>query len=389
MRGTLVILPGTTGTSDTLRHKSLSAYLESVIQFLRRFVAFPSEHEAVAVAIWIAHVVLFERTKDRFETSPILAITSAEKQSGKSRLLDVIELLVPEARRMVLPSEAVVYTMLAQRPRPTLLLDEADAIFGPRTADKHEGLRAILNSGNRAGSPVHRVRMMGNARVVEAFDVFGPKVIAGIGQLPDTVTDRSVVIRMRRRRSDEHVERFRGRAAAAMARAIDLDTSTVNLADGYPDVPDELPDRAADGWEVLLAIADAAGGEWSARARSAAVALSASQPATVTTGMRLLADVKTAFGGAARLASAELLDRLHAMHEAPWGDWYGKPLSPRGLAKLLEPYGIGPGHWRDGLGTVRGYSAADFQDAWARYVPDVPDVPDVDDRADPDDAGGR
>lgn len=33
-----------------------------------------------------------------------------------------------------------------------------------------------------------------------------------------------------------------------------------------------------------------------------------------------------------------LLRRLHDLEEAPWGEWYGKPLTARGLAKLLEPY---------------------------------------------------
>ena len=35
-----------------------------------------------------------------------------------------------------------------------------------------------------------------------------------------------------------------------------------------------------------------------------------------------------------------ILAGLHALDEAPWGDWYGKPLNPRDLAKLLRPYEI-------------------------------------------------
>lgn len=372
--------PRRTGTSDTsgtpgARALGLPAYLDAARAFVCRFVALPSEHEPVAIALWVAHAVLFERLKARYGTSPILAATSAEKQSGKSRLLDALELLVPEPRRMVLPSEAVVYTVLAQDPRPTLLLDEADAIFGPRTAEKYEGLRAILNSGNRAGSPVLRVRLDGRRREVEAFDVFGPKVVAGIGDLPDTVADRSIPIRMRRRRPDERVERFRQREAEADAARVRLDAPSVALADGYPGVPDELPDRAADGWEVLLAIADTAGGSWPRLARLAAVALSADQPATVTTGVRLLGDVREAFGTAERLTTAELLARLHAMDDAPWGDWYGKPLTARGLARLLAPYGVASRHWREGDATLRGWFAADLGDAWGRYCPaPVPDV---------------
>ena len=47
------------------------------------------------------------------------------------------------------------------------------------------------------------------------------------------------------------------------------------------------------------------------------------------------------------------------------------------LAGLLKPYGIEPTQQRRGGEPERGYFAADFTDAFARYltVPFVPDVP--------------
>jgi len=50
-------------------------------------------------------------------------------------------------------------------------------------------------------------------------------------------------------------------------------TSWQQLGDAYPELPDGLSDRQGDAWEPLLAIADAAGGDWPAHARAAAVAL--------------------------------------------------------------------------------------------------------------------
>jgi hypothetical protein len=96
----------------------LADYLSAVEDFVCRYVVLPSEHEAVAISLWVAHSHLVEQ----FETSPILAVTSAGKRAGKTRLLDCLELLVPSPYRVVTPSEAVIYTVLAQRPRPTLLL---------------------------------------------------------------------------------------------------------------------------------------------------------------------------------------------------------------------------------------------------------------------------
>jgi hypothetical protein len=297
-------------------------------------------------------------------------------RSGKTRTLDCLEVLVPTPFRVVIPSEAVVYTVLSQRPRPTLLLDEADAIFGPRTAERYEGVRAVLNSGNRTGTPVLRVKLEGRRREVEAFDVFGPKAIAGIGDLPPTVADRSIPIRLKRRAPGEIVERFRRRTADGLAERVQLDVDTVTLVTDVP-VPDELPDRAADSWEVLLSIADAAGGPWPARGRLAAVALSGEDETPVSVGMRLLADIREAFGDADHLSTSDLLHALHAMDGAPWGEWYGAPLSARGLAKLLGPYRVMPVLRRVRGERARGYFAADFADAWARYVPSPAPVPSV------------
>jgi hypothetical protein len=366
--------PPNTERARYVTTETVAEYLTAVETFIVRYIALPSEHEAPAIALWIAHAHLVER----FETSPILAVTSAELRSGKTRTLDVLELLVPSPRRMVLPSEAVTYTILAQRPRPTLLLDEADAIFGPRTAERYEGLRAILNSGNRQGTPVLRVKLEGRSRQVDEFDVFGPKAVAGIGDLPTTVADRAIPIRLRRRRPDEPVAKFRRRIAAAEAQSLILDWQAVQVAE-TAEVPDELPDRAADSWEPLLAIADAAGGAWPARAQQAAIALSADDAAPVTIGIRLLADISEVFGGEEHLPTVDLLARLHDLEGAPWSEWYGKPLTARGLAKLLMPYRVGPAVRRPAPGAqpVRGYYRSEFLDAWARYVPSPESVTSV------------
>jgi hypothetical protein len=342
----------------------VAAYLGAVEAFVGRYVAFPSEHEAVAIACWVAHAHLV----DLFDTSPILAITSAEMRSGKTRTLDVLELLTPHPFRVVIPSEAVVYTVLAQRQRRTMLLDEADAIFGPRTAERYEGLRAILNSGNRVGTPVLRVKLEGRRREVDEFDVFGPKAIAGIGNLPNTVTDRAIPIRLKRRAPGEAVEKFRRRPAQIEADAIRLDWESVTVVTVVT-VPETLNDRAADSWEPLLAVADAAGGTWPTRARLAAIALSADEDTPMSVGMRLLADIRDAFGEVDHLSTSDLLDRLHDLEEAPWGDWYGKPLTARGLAKLLEPYRVLPTLRRLSGERRRGYFSVEFTDSWERYVP--------------------
>ena len=373
--------------------------LDAVTTYVVKYIVFPSEYEAIAVALWVIHAWKVEL----FETSPMLGVTSAEMRSGKTLLLDMLQPIVPHPFRAVTPSEATVFFVLNQRPRRTMLLDEADAIFGSRAdAARYEGLRAILNSGNRQGTPVPRVRMEGNRRELEEFDIFGPKVIAGIGKLPDTVTDRCIPIRMKRRAPHETVARFRRRTVeqeAIPVREWLESIADVPLVTDVP-VPDELNDRAADGWEPLLAIADAAGGHWPVRARLAAVALSTEVDVDLSTGIRLLADIRAVFDEhqVDHLSTTDLLNDLHDIEEAPWGEWYGKPFTSRGLAKLLAPYRVRPVQRRPGTGSapMRGYFRSEFIDSWSRYLPTaesgtngtsgtlglddtlaVPDVPDV------------
>jgi hypothetical protein len=136
------------------------------------------------------------------------------------------------------------------------------------------------------------------------------------------------------------------------------------LTTARPDLPDELDDRAQDGWEPLFAIADLAGGTWPADARRAAVKLSTGRDVEDSLGHRLLVDCREAFGEDERLNTGELIDRLVEPLDAPWGDLYGKPITGRRVAALLRPYGIKPRHVMD----FRGYIRADFEHAWVRYA---------------------
>jgi hypothetical protein len=368
--GEAVTVEGIRAAEDRQAATGLRTYLTSVHRFLCKYVAFPSEHEPIAVALWVAHSHLL----DACDISPILAITSAEMRSGKTLIFDCIEFLVANPERMVTPSPAATYTALSERPRPTLLLDEADAIFTrKRKGDADtEGLRAVFNAGNRRGVTVARVEMQGKKRVLERLDVFGCKAIAGIGKLPETITDRSIVIRMRRKAPGDRVARFRYRNVEAEATAITHpDWESVPLVPDVPGLPEGMSDRAQDSWEPLLAIADAAGETWPSMSRVAAATLSAEDTASVSDGIRLLQDIKDVFPPPVTYVPGSVLTSLlHEIEESRWGDYYGSPLSARRLALLLEPYGIAPRQERVGEDHAprRCYFKSDFEDAWKRYL---------------------
>jgi hypothetical protein len=340
--------------------------------FVRCYVVL-AEVAALAVTLWIVHTHALAMA----EVTPYLHITAAEKRSGKTRLLEVLSVLVARPWFTVRTTAAALVRKLATEPPPTLLLDESDAAFRSGH-DYAEQLRGILNAGYRRGGKTTLLEKVGGNWVTKDLVVFGPKAIAGIGKLPDTVADRSIRILLRRRTPNEHVLRFRWREAEALGSPLKgrlcgwLSTRLPALADARPDIPSELDDRAAEVWEPLLAIADEAGGDWPQRARQAARALSAGRGwEDDSLRVRLLGDIRAAFKelDTDRLPSEELVKVLVALEEAPWGDLKGKPLDTRALARLLKPHEVRPHQVRFGDKTLKGYELADFADAWGRYLP--------------------
>jgi hypothetical protein len=228
---------------------------------------------------------------------------------------------------------------------------------------------------------------------VAAFDVFCPKVIAGIGDLPDTLADRSIRVRLRRARPGERPARARARDVRPLADALRERVAawTAELLDDLAAFRLEnldIDDRANDMWEPLVAIAEAAGGDWPTRAREAALNLAGERDAAdASTGVRLLADIRFVFdeAGTDRMTSSGLCDALNAREESGWGGWnHGNGINPRDLARRLKEYDVIPGTVRVGAGTAKGYTRERFADAFARYLPPPADAGVTDDVTDCD-----
>jgi hypothetical protein len=311
---------------------------------------------------------------DRFDTTPRLAFMSAEKESGKTRALEITALFVPEPVMSISTSPAAIVRLISRGPC-TILYDEIDGVFGnAKVQEANTDLRSVLNGGYRRGAKVYRCNTSGKKVEVEELDAFAAVAVAGLRQLPDTLASRSIFIQMRRRSPDEEVQPFRHRYDAVQAKPI-MEAlvewcALHNAGPVEPELPPSIKDRAADCWEPLLTVADEAGGDWPTRARAAAVHLT--QRATdesMTAGVELLAHVRDAFGNEQHLPTVTLLERLRDRDESPWRDIRGKPLDDRGLAKRLKPYGIKSKTVRADGRTPKGYGVGDFTDAWKRYLP--------------------
>ena len=345
--------------------------LDELHQALTRYVVLPSPEAVDAVVLWITAT----HAAPAWNCAPRLDITSPVKRCGKSRLLDIIEATCYRPLLTVNISPAALVRSIGADP-PTLLLDEADTVFGPKAGDSHEDLRGILNAGHSRGRPY--IRWDVSSRSLENCPTFAMAALAGIGALPDTITDRAVVVPMRRRAPGEIVDRYRERRDGEPLRVLGerlgewTRAHIDDLSKAEPDMPVE--DRAADTWEPLIVVADVAGGDWPARARRAALALTAEDDSDTTLGARLLADLRDVFGDRDAMHGETILDELHKIDEAPWADYFGHALNARDMARLLKPYGVASVQVKLAGEGRKGYRREHLYDPWQRYLPPLPGV---------------
>jgi hypothetical protein len=349
-----------------------AALLDDVHAFLGRFVAYPSEAAHLAHTLWVVHTHLM----DAWESTPRIAFLSPEPGSGKTRALELSELLVPNPVEAVNVTPAYLFRKVGDpKGAPTILFDEIDTVFGPK-AKENEEIRGLLNAGHRRGAVAGRCVVKGKIVETEEIPAYCAVALAGLGGLPDTLLSRSVIVRMRRRAMTEPVEPYRRRVHAPEGHELRgrlgrwAASVVARVTDAQPDMPDGIEDRDADIWEPLLAVADAAGGGWPEAACVAAVTLvTDSKAGTPSLGVALLADLREVFGECDALTTTEILAGLVKLDESPWGDLRGKPLDARGLANRLRSYGVGSTTVRIGELVAKGYRREDLHDPWARYLP--------------------
>ena len=343
--------------------------LLALIDLLRRFLVLPVGADWI-FALWVMHA----HAHDAAEHSPILAFVSPTPQCGKTTALNLAALVVPRPVSTANITPAAIYRII-ERARPTLLIDEADSFMRPDS-----DLRNILNAGHSSDDP-KAIRCHPTTNEPEAFSVWAPKALGLIGKLPATLADRSIIIRMRRKKSSESVDPFRARAIREecdelrrkLARWASDSLQTLRGAE--PITPPDLSDRAADNARPLLAIAKLVAADVFDTASKVFEQMSrdgTQESEGQTQADLLLRDIRAVFEGrdVDRISSEDLVSSLVAMEERPWAEMNaGRPLSKNTLARRLAPFQIHPDSVRFGDATRKGYFLADFVDAFARWLP--------------------
>ncbi len=344
---------------------------------------------ADAMTLWETHTHAFAA----FHLSPRLNLHSPKEGCGKTTAFDVLTTMAARPLRTENISAPVLFRLVDQH-QPTLLLDEVDAYI-----HQSEELRGLLNAGHKRGACAYRCE--GEGKAVRAFNAFAPAALAGIGSLPATLRDRSILIPLVAAEEGQlttafdqlhtEVEDILARKLARWAR-----DNFPALAAYKPVLPPGAFNRLADNWRPLFAIAQVAGADWPARALAAFEALASRsafrtphselrtdssnpQPSTFNPQLSLLSDIRQIFTqtGTMRISSKQLVAALCAL---PGPDRYsalrthGQSGSDRSalnrLARRLSQFGIKPCTMRIGKRLAKGYDVVDFTPVFARLLRD-------------------
>jgi len=321
------------------------------------------DHAAATLAIWVLHTYSFQLGN----IAAYLALLSPEKRCGKTIALSLVSKFCHRALPASNVSPAAVFRVIEQY-SPTLLVDETDSFVAGK-----EELRGVLNAGYSRDA-AFTIRCVGDDHDVRQFNLFGPKLFAGIGRLPDTLGDRCITVPMRRKLPGEKIVRLQGDLDGSDVRRKCMRWTNdhqleIKLAD--PEMPIELDDRATDIWRPIMAIADLVGRSWPMLSHEAAVALSSNIDDEESINIKLLKDIRDYVKepNLPRIKTEELLSHLHSLEERPWNTFHrGGGMTARQLADRMKSFGIKSTTIRFDDRTAKGYLLEDLEDAFNRYT---------------------
>jgi hypothetical protein len=342
--------------------------LELVLQLIEEhFVMTPEEK--LATALWALHCYVF----NRFDHTPRLLVLSPTSRCGKSNLLQLLALLVPDPYYSEDVTAAAVRDELARGSR-ALFLDEGDNLG----LLQDRKLRRLFLSGHHRngfsdrfiGGRLHRV------------STFAPMALAAIEvKLPLAMLTRSITITMQRAPKGLIKRlKFDDPSFPATREQIGRWAATCKL---NPDPELSFSsDYIDDNLRVLIAIADDLG--YGEQARAAMRVLMADRPEE-DPGVTVVTDIRSTFlaSGMDRTASRALVKALHALDDgnSTWNEWRGRhddrpphKLTEIELSQLLRPFKIKPrtiwpANRKPGDKSFRGYMRSWFESAWAAYCP--------------------
>lgn len=346
--------------------------------YFDQYMAWASPDQSLAVALWVVGTYLWQH----FDCYPYLCVTKNTKRAGGTRCMELVSFTACNARRFIAPTPASVYRSIAEE-APTLCFDEAEKLN-----NEHSELREVLNGGYRRGQTKAVVSKTG---IVE-MPLYCPKVFVLIGDVLDTLRDRSIIIWLQRgqpsRRFVWNDAEAEGRELGMAVKAI-MDEMGGTIMERFTRLPmyNWLNDRDAEIWMPLFAIAEVLAPELVNDVHRVAADLCALKTAPKRDphammveskaqddkdyGEQLLGDMLTAMGTAKHLYTKDVLAALKAIPTAPWRTFRGAGLTDIDMAALLSAHAVKPklirtNGKRADAKVARGYTRADVEAALSR-----------------------
>lgn len=356
--------------------------IKAIEHFISKYATLANDYYTLPLALWVAAT----HTWPTFDTFPYLVITAYVKRAGKTRLMEILSMVAANGKPFSADSTASMFRSLHED-KATMFLDEAEKL----NQENHPA-REFLNKGYKRGQTIPRFI---GGEVVD-FDCYCPKCFVLIGDVYDTLRDRSIVVTMRRRTPVEsaHGDKFRRSLVEPEADIIRSEVHTAvvgrqgEIEAAYAELPtlDFLNDRDEELWTPLFTMCRVLCPERMAELTRAAVDIATEKTATrrnfrelldveeqkaddAEAQILLLRDMLVLTDGAKHITSAEVVEKLKAIPTSPWRKFRGAGLSMNDVAALLDALNVRPKAIRvksgkDTKGAIqRGYLRADLLSA--------------------------
>lgn len=361
-------------TEGTPEQRRGAALLAEVCAMLDRFCVFPSDAQRDAVALWIAstHARDYEQMMV-WNAHGILGFLATGPNAGKSTALTVTAHLAygDDPTLEMNPSPRGMIQAINEEHTP-LFIDNLDA-WWKRSASSPDAKAIILayKYGTRKRI-LNAKQNLYEATAISALDT-------NLRNNPDMadVRSRMHMILMRQKRPDQHVDTWDSRLHDREAKQLRLALTSWgkrqadHFAMAWPSIPEGLTDgRAVEIWTPLLAVGEACGPVWTARAQRACKALGLSdaealddEPVQSPTDMLLAGLAEVLDPREETVATRDLVPRLQSS-SFKW--MAGVPLKPAAMElsrklRALDPP-VGPvAYWDPDRGSIQGYRFDDLR----------------------------
>tara|TARA_R100000808_G_C2152897_1_gene162639 strand:+ start:2980 stop:4260 length:1281 start_codon:yes stop_codon:yes gene_type:complete len=371
----------------TKNQEQFQTLFDTIYEKIVSFICFQSDNEPIVLTNWVVSTWFYKS----FQFTPYIHIFSPTEQCGKSRLLEVLNLMAYRVTSTNQPSNAVY--RLIDSGDLCLFIDEIDK----NDNEQRQELIGILNAGYEQSS-TGVLRMVGSNHEPKLFSTFCPKVFSGIGRdkLAKTLRDRSIPIDLQRKAETDQTRRFLKTRHLLEEFEMDITLHLEQLSseveedfnpyfndDDYLECIELLAesnpnDRAVDICAPLLTIASMGSDEWALQTLNALNELTVREPDEQNWKIELLEKCREIMQnniGQDRITSRELANEVNNFLDSRFVNWNnGNGLNGSNVSKALKDYNIKSKTIRIGGDTAKGFYWNDFLTAFEKYLPPIEEV---------------